>query len=119
MDLKLDERTWDIVFVNGENVVTKGMVDIVAQRLTIRLKTFLAEWFLNVEYGVPWDTRILGQKVKKSAVDIILQDQIYSERGVSRISHFRSSMNGTGERKYSLEFRVVTTDGEETSIITI
>ncbi|AGR89492.1 hypothetical protein X832_gp022 [Pseudomonas phage PAK_P5] len=41
MDLLLDENSHDIVFVNGQTPVTQGQVQIVAQRLKIKLWTFL------------------------------------------------------------------------------
>jgi hypothetical protein len=118
MDLLMDiDNTRDLVFVNGACPVTTYPVQAVAQRLFIRLRTFKGEWFYNIVYGVPYFQRIFT-KTTKSAVDAIFQDQILSEAGVKRITEFSSNLNAAN-RKYSLSFRVITTDGEETETITI
>jgi hypothetical protein len=82
--------------------------DIVAQRLTIRLLTFLGEWFANTAYGVPYWQRILGKKVDKSTVDAIFQEKILEEDGVAEILSFNSELSRT--REYSLRFKVRCTD---------
>ena len=120
MDLLLGTKDQgrDIVFVNGQCPVTRNIAEGLAQRLTIRLRTFWQEWFLNTDYGVPYLESILGHKNKKSFVDIIIQEQIYSERGVAQITQFDSTLNGN-TRTYSCTFKVRSTSGEETSTITI
>ncbi len=118
MDLLMDiDGTKDLVFVNGECPVTTYPVQTVAQRLFIRLRTFKGEWFANTVYGVPYFQRIF-RKTSKGAVDAIFQDQILSENGVKRITQFSSSLD-VANRKYSLTFRVLTSDGQESETITI
>ena len=118
MDLLMDiDNARDLVFLNGQCPVTTYPVQAVAQRLFIRLRTFKGEWFYNTIYGVPYFQRIFT-KTTKGAVDAIFQDQILSETGVKRITEFSSELNAAN-RKYSLSFRVLTTDGEESETITI
>ena len=118
MDLLMDiDDARDLVFQNGNCPVTSFPVQAVAQRLFIRLRTFKGEWFYNTVYGVPYFQRIFT-KTTKGAVDAIFQDQILSETGVKRITEFSSSLNAAN-RRYSLSFRVLTTDGEESETITI
>lgn len=107
MDLKLDSKG-DLILSNCECLVTQELGEVVAQRLFIRLRTFYSEWFLNVDYGVPYLESILGHKVSKDVVDRIIQENIYKERGVSEIVSFSSSLNG---RSYSCTFRVRAEDG--------
>lgn len=116
MDLKLDRRIGDLVFVNGECPTTTDRIDVVAQRLYIRLRTLFGEWFLNVQYGVPYLERILGHKTTKAVADSILQGEIRKERGVTEITFFASTLN---RRDYSCRFRVRTDDGRETQDIPI
>lgn len=116
MDLLLDKDSKDLVFVNGACPVVQDRAAVVAQKLTIRLRTLLAEWFLNVEYGVPYLERILGQKVSKTAVDAIIQEQIYKEIGVSAITSFTSTLRN---RQYSCQFQVRADNGELTPVISI
>ena len=123
MDLLLDldplsPSYGDLTWKNGPltpDYTTQSRVDVVAQRLRIRLLTWRPEWFLDTSYGVPyWD--FLGKKVKKSAVDLIFQREILLENGVKELTFFESTFEN---RKYSLSFRVKVTTGEESGLITI
>lgn len=120
MDLLLNRNpgVHDLVFINGECPVTGDMIDRVIQRLYIRLRTFLGEWFLNVEYGVPWLEDVLGQKAPKSRVDMVIQSQILEELEVKQITEFSSTMNAQ-TRVYSCTFRVMVASGEISEPITI
>lgn len=109
----------DLTWKNGPltpDYTTQSRVDVVAQRLRIRLLTFREEWFLDTGYGVPYFQRILGHKIKKSAVDLIFQREILTENGVKELTFFESTFEN---RKYSLSFRVKVTTGEESGLITI
>lgn len=120
MDLLLDRRpgVHDLVFINGECPTTGDLIDVVIQRLYIRLRTFLGEWFLNVEYGMPWLERILGHKIEKSTVDMILQEQILNETGVKQVLDFSSTLDNQ-TREYRCSFRVKIFTGETSGVITI
>lgn len=109
----------DAIFINGPlttDGITSIPVDVVAQRLSIRLQTFLGEWFINTAYGVPYWQRILGKKVSKTAIDRIFQEQILSERGVREITSFSSTFQN---RTYDMSFRVRAINGAVTETITI
>ena len=108
----------DLTWKNGPltpDYTTQSRVDVVAQRLLIRLRNFEGEWFLDTSYGVPYWS-ILGHKIKKSAVDLIFQREILAENGVKELTFFESTFEN---RKYSLSFRVKVTTGEESGLITI
>jgi len=123
MDLLLDLNQispsyGDLTWKNGPltpDYTTQSRVDVVAQRLLIRLRSFQGEWFLDTNYGVPYWS-ILGHKIKKSAVDLIFQREILAENGVKELTFFESTFEN---RKYSLSFRVKVTTGEESGLITI
>ena len=111
MDLKLNTGVGedkDMLFINGECPVVTETPEVVRQRLIIRLRTLYQEWFLNVDYGVPYLERILGHKVSKSTVDAILQEHIYKEKGVLEIVEWSSVLRG---RDYSCTFKVKTIGG--------
>lgn len=114
MDFLLNNLTKDLVFVNGYCPVVQDRAGVVAQKLTIRLRTFYQEWFLNDEYGVPYLERILGQKTKKTTVDAIIQEQIYKEYGVAEIVSFKSTLV---RRDYKCEFRVRADNGDLSAVI--
>lgn len=109
----------DLEFVNGGCPTTKGRTDNVEQRLYIKLRTFKGEWYLNEEYGVPWMEEVLGIKVRKSTVDMIIQKAILEETGVERITHFSSTMSDSKTREYSCNFSVRTDEGLTTPIIIV
>lgn len=109
----------DATFINGPLTIegiTSTPAEVVAQRLSIRLQTFLGEWFINTAYGVPYWQRILGKKVSRTAVDRIFQEQILSERGVREITSFTSTFQN---RQYEMSFRVRALDGSQTETISI
>ena len=123
MDLLLDtdplsSSYGDLTWRNGHltpSYTTQSRVDVVAQRLLIRLRNFEGEWFLDTSYGVPYWS-ILGHKIKKSAVDLIFQREILAENGVKELTFFESTFEN---RKYTLSFRVKVTTGDETETITL
>jgi hypothetical protein len=107
----------DVVYDNTKVTVTGGSSEAVAQRLTIKLNTFLGEWFLNTTAGVPYYQQIFGKVRSKAAIDIIFRQQISSEPGVLEITDFFSDISAG--RTYSLTFRVRTTQNQITETITI
>ena len=110
MDILLDVDTHDLVFINGETPVTPTIRTSVAQRLKIMLQTFLGEWFMDIDSGVPYFESIFGKVLNKSAVDLILQSKILEDPGVIEIVSFDSSVDNQ-RRIYSMSFRVRTSEG--------
>lgn len=95
MDFKLDYQTGDIIWKNGPLTkadVTQPFTENVQQRLFIMLRTFMGEWFMDTEHGIPYFQRILGRKTPKSTVDRIFQEKILAEQGVAEIVSFTSSL---------------------------
>lgn len=122
MDLLMDTDVTsagygDLFFVNGACPVTNENRLTVAQRLRIRLLTFLSEWFLDTTYGIPYYEQILGRKTSKSVVDRIFQTEILKEQGVLEILEFSSTLGSS--RQYSMSFRVRTDKNQDTDIIAI
>ena len=108
----------DLTYRNGplsRDLTTQARIEVVAQRLLIRLSTWREEWFLDQSYGVPY-WNILGSKTSKSAVDLIFQQQILLEEGVREITSFQSTLSN---REYRMTFRVRVNTGEITPDITI
>ena len=109
----------DAIFINGPLSpagITQEPAEVVAQRLSIMLRTFKGEWFLDTQYGIAYFQRILGKKVSKAGVDRIFQENILKERGVTQITFFSSSLVN---RVYELSFRVKVSSGQETENITL
>lgn len=110
MDILVDVETGDLVYTNADTPpVTDGTRQDVAQRLQIKLQTYLGEWFLNIENGVPYYERILRKGVRKEDIDVIFQTLIREEDGVLEIIEFESTLSST--REYNMRFRVRTNEG--------
>lgn len=107
MDLQIDMDEGDLVFVNRKCPVLTNEGDIVAQRIYIRLRTILSEWFLDKKYGVPYYS-ILGNKISKEKADQILQTEILSVEGVREIFEWESDLDR--KREFSCSFKVYTTN---------
>jgi len=112
MDFKLDYQTGDIIWKNGPLTkadVTQPFTENVQQRLFIMLRTFMGEWFMDTEHGIPYFQRILGRKTPKSTVDRIFQEKILAEQGVAEIVSFTSSLVN---REYSFVTQIRCESGE-------
>jgi len=105
----------DVKFENGNFVPVVG-VSALIDRIATRLRTFLGEWFLNTEIGVPYYQNILGQKNPNFGVlYAIFAKEIRDTVGV--ISLRRLSLDyEAGDRQLSITFSVQAEDGilEET-----
>lgn len=118
MDLLLDPLTHDLVFINGKTTVTRTQSEIVAQRLKITLFTFLGEWFLDRDIGVPYFQQIFGKVRSKAAIDVIFQNIISADPGVLEIREFTSTLSND-VRGYTMTFKVRVADDTVTDEITI
>lgn len=114
MDIKLDPNG-DVSFLNGESSVTSIGAEDLAQRLQIRLRTFLGEWFMDNTLGVDWWGRVFGKNRSKTAVDALIQAEILKEPDALQIVTFSSSIST--DRKYSATFQVRTEDGAVSDVV--
>ena len=111
-DLKLGDNH-DIVFENGDFQLTRVEDESLAQRLRIKLLTIQPEWYLNQNEGLPYFTSIFGKPRAKESIDLIFKQAILEEPEVIQIKSFQSSIDSR-TRQYSLNFTVLSEDGNET-----
>ena len=116
MDILLDKETNDAIFINGAAPTTYYDPEVVAQRLSVRLLTFVGEYGFDTNFGVPYWQRILGFNINKADLDYIYQREILKEEKVAEIKSFQSSISN---RVYSITFSVRLVDGSFTDEITI
>lgn len=119
MDIKLNR--YDATFVNGPDITSmlvRKAPEVVAQRLTIRLRTFFGEWFINTTYGVPYFQRILKKGIDKATVDNLLREQIFDEPGVLEIIAFNSDLDDYS-RSYSCKFEIRTAEGSASVTVNV
>lgn len=100
MDIKLTSS--GLAFGNGL-VLTESLDEKVAQRLVVRLRTYVNTWFLDLDFGVDWFGRVFGKGRSRLAVDSLLRTEILKEIYVDRIISYQSTLIG---RQYSATFSV-------------
>ena len=101
-DLALGRRTHDLVFegVPGATgtqprftIKPIGGADRVAQQVKMTLLTFLSEWFLDINWGVPYLEEVLVKNPRLSSVEHILRAKIKNVPDVERITSFSMTYN--------------------------
>jgi hypothetical protein len=92
-----------LVMINGANSDEE-----IKQRVSIRLRAFEGEWFLNTDYGVPYFFDILGTKsLDLNIVESLLRIEILGVEGIKEI--IGSSIDyDPNERKVSYTFQATT-----------
>jgi hypothetical protein len=98
-DLYLDRNTWDLALTTDKAVREASQGPEVNQRVLIRLKRQLGEWFLNVLLGLPWypedgmtEEAILGSRDVQAA-ELLIRTEILETTGVREMQTFRPLWN--------------------------
>ena len=105
IDLALDPTTGDLLITDFDLSIVTG-VNQVAQNLAIRLRFFLAEWYLDLTAGVPYYQYFLVKAPNQIQIESFLKEEIANTRGVSEITEFSSSFN-PDVRSYNVNFSVI------------
>lgn len=113
MDIKLTSNGIDF---SRDFVLTESLIEKVAQRLSVRFKTHVNTWMLDLEYGVDWLGSVFGKGRSKAAVDALLTGEILKERYVNSITSFQSTLIG---RVYILTFSVKVIDQGVQEVVTL
>lgn len=90
IDISLDNKTGDLVF--GETLRGAALSFVVSgpavvQRVTIRLKSMLGEWFLDRTYGLPWFDSILVKQPDISLIVSLVRREMVKVPGVDKINY--------------------------------
>lgn len=106
-DLKLNSSMQDIDLSTNQLVLIDG-IGYVRQKILIRLRFFLGEWFLDERLGVPYG-RVLGSK-DVTAVTSMMRQVVQSTPGVIELTSFAANLD-TVTRTYSISFKARSADG--------
>lgn len=111
-DLKLTTLD-DIDFSQDDLQVIDG-IEAIAQHIRIRLRFFLAEWFLDQRIGVPYYRQILIKVANENIVRETLSRVIIDTPGVASLEEFAFTFGITERqaRKLLLDFLAKTDTGE-------
>ena len=99
----------DMDFSNGKISFTND----IGQKIKIHLNSFLGEWFLDRDYGVPYFQSIFHKRLSKENIDSIFTTQIQNIDGVKQIISFYSNLKN---RIYSYNVKVLTTEEQVVSV---
>jgi hypothetical protein len=100
----------DIIRDNGDFETTKTDFERLRQQISISLKTWMGEWFLNTTFGIPYRQKLLQKGITKSEVDAEFIRVINSFDEVREITYFKSEIDRVN-RSYGMSFHVSTLFG--------
>ena len=109
-DLKLG-TDGDLDLTGGGASIVEGAPAVV-QRLTIRLRLFASEWFLDRRKGVPYYERILVKNPDLGVVAATLQAVVLKTEGIVRLLTYQQRLD-TDARALIVSLTAEATDGSE------
>lgn len=84
--------------------------ELVRQQLTIKLKLWTGEWFLDTEFGTPYIQQILGKQLTLSGAVAAIRKSILEVDNVTAITSFTYQFNRQ-TRTLAFSFEVSTPFG--------
>lgn len=113
-DLLLSEAH-DLVIENNDFILTDSQ-NVVGQRIKQNLLTFLGEWFLDIEVGLPFFEEILGKGKSLARIESLYIRAIGNTEGVQEITEFDLDYNSSN-RKLTVTFSVIDDADNEINIV--
>lgn len=101
-DLALDPLTGDLDVRNLDLYIIKG-ADRVRQQLSIKLKLWVGEWFLDTEFGTPYLERVLGKQLSLAGASAALKESILEVNDVDSITSFNVNYSSS-QRTLGVDF---------------
>jgi hypothetical protein len=113
MDLKLDAQ--DLKVENGDIALCVTFADLARQDINIRLRTLAGEWFLDPGVGIPYLTKIFGQRPNKLSLQEIFRQVVLASPYVISLPHSNVEFDAiSGTLFFVFEARL--TDGSTLSL---
>lgn len=111
IDLKLDANN-ELVIEDGDLVFTTGL-DAIVQQCRIALQMFQGEWFLNLDVGIPYWEKILGEKPATAieAARIFFRRELQLVDGVNKVTKLDITYTGS-TRTLNVSWQVNTIFGD-------
>lgn len=109
MDIALNTATGDLDLSNGDLYLIEGN-DAIAQHVSQRFKTFLAEWFLDETVGVPYFDYIFRKNPNPVVIDAVLKRTALESPGVVELTSWELSID-SARRELSLDFDARSEEG--------
>lgn len=100
----------DYSFGRGQSDFYIDHPEAVAQLVLTRLGLWLGDWFLDLDDGTDWDTKVLG-RLTEATRDPVIQARILETQGVTGIVSYSSSLD-RNTRSFSIDAMVDTRFGQ-------
>lgn len=104
--------TGDYTFGHGQSDFWRDVPDAVAQSVQTRLRLQTGTWFLDLNEGIDWRTKVLG-KYTADVRDTTIRSRILGTTGVTEITAYSSSLNRE-TRGFSVNTTISTVYGATT-----
>lgn len=102
----------DIAFVSNDFQLTQTEDQSLAQRLTVKLRTFEGEFYLDSSVGIPYISDIFGKNRSLDSIKAIFQNAIVEEEEVLGLTSLDLSLD-KANRTLSVTFNVRSASGDE------
>jgi hypothetical protein len=109
MDIALNTATSDLDLSNGDLYLIEEN-DAIAQHVSQRFKTFLAEWFLDETVGVPYFDYIFRKNPNPVVIDAVLKRVALESPGVVELTSWELTLD-SARRELSLDFTARSEEG--------
>jgi len=94
LGMKANEfKIHDVYLDNTGNLVLARKAEAVGQHVRQRLMTYLYEWFLDTDAGVPWLDEIMAQQYNPGLAEAVVKGEILNTDGVTEIVTFSVAFN--------------------------
>lgn len=113
MDFKLDSDG-DLEVVDGEVSLVSDQ-DAIVQNLNIRLRTFLGEWFLDTNVGMPYFEEFLVKKPNRLIIETRIREAVLETPGVVSLTSLEYDLNTT-TRNLSITLTAKMRSGEHLTL---
>lgn len=110
MEFKLDVDGSNDLVIENNNLVLVSDLEEVRMLVYERLRTFLGEWFLNLNIGVPYFQEIFKKGTNLLTVSARLKETIIDTPGVLQLTWFNMDYEET-TRVLSVSFDTLCSDG--------
>lgn len=91
-------------------------MELVQQRIKVRVFTFLGEWFLDEAAGLDWQGFSQAKPFDANAVGILIRNEIVKTRGVVSVTSWSTTYDRT-TRAFEFTAAVETEEGETVVVV--
>lgn len=100
----------DLDFSTGNLQIVTGTAEI-AQKVSVRLKFFLGEWFLDQRLGIPYFQQVFIKNPQFSVLNNLFRGVVVNTPGIAEVQSFSLALN-SATRTLTVTFLARASTGE-------